>query len=244
MRPRMKDLADRVVAMFLAGGWVMWPILALSLLSVALSIERGMFWASRGGGGGGRRRSARVGRINTALRRGDFAEARRLAEAEPSVYGWFAAELLERIADGGDAGDVEAVAVEVVEAARPRVERFSLTLSTIITAAPMLGIFGTVIGIIDSFRLLGARSEINVEPAAVAGGISVALYTTAFGLIVAMGALFPYVVFRGSADRCFSRFEAIVAAAKQGASKRSAAKVATARQADGELSEPAVRGTR
>lgn len=213
----MKELADRVVSMFLAGGWVMWPILALSLLSVALSIERGMFWVSRGGGG--RRGAARVAEVTAALRRGDFAGARRLAEAEPSVYGWFAAELVERVQDAGDAGDVEAVAVEVVEAVRPRVERFGLTLSTIITAAPMLGIFGTVIGIIESFRLLGGRSEINVEPAAVAGGISVALYTTAFGLIVAMGALFPYVVFRGSADRCFSTFEAIVAAAKQGASK-------------------------
>lgn len=199
----------------------MWPILALSLASVALSLERGMFWASRSGGGGGRRRDARLAKLNAALRRGDFAEAERIAEREPSIYGWFASELIERVRDGGEAGDVEAVAVEVVELARPRVERFSLTLSTIITAAPMLGIFGTVIGIIESFRLLGARSEINVEPAAVAGGISVALYTTAFGLVVALGALFPYVAFRGRADRCFSRLEAIVAAAKQGAGRRS-----------------------
>ncbi len=204
--------------MFRAGGWVMWPLLGLSLLSVALSLERAMFWTSGSGGGGGRRRDQRLTKLCAALRRGDAEAARRVAERDGSVYGWFASALIERLGEGG-AGEIEAASAELVEAARPRVERFALTMSTIITAAPMLGILGTVIGIIDSFRLLGERQDVIVEPAAVAGGIAVALYTTAFGLIVALVTLFPYVACRGAADRCFSRLEAMIAAAAHGAGK-------------------------
>jgi biopolymer transport protein ExbB len=213
--PRMGQTFEQVMTVFRAGGWVMWPLLGLSLLSVAVILERVMFWTSRSGGGGGRGRDARLAKLGAALRRGDTASAQRLTEKDASVYSWFAAELLERTAGGG-ADDVEAAAVVLVESARPRVERFSLTMSTIITAAPMLGILGTVMGIIESFRLLGAREDVVVEPAAVASGIAVALYTTAFGLIVALITLFPYVAFRGAADRCFSRLEALVAAAARG----------------------------
>ena len=212
----MAEVFDQIVGVFRAGGWVMWPLLGLSLLSVALSLERAMFWSSRSGGGGGRRRDERLAKVCAALRRGDVEAARRAAERDDSVYGWFAGALVERLGEGG-AGEVEAASVELVESVRPRVERFALTMSTIITAAPMLGILGTVIGIIDSFRLLGERQDVIVEPAAVAGGIAVALYTTAFGLIVALVTLFPYVVFRGAADRCFSRLESIIAAAAHGA---------------------------
>jgi biopolymer transport protein ExbB len=211
----MSQMVDQLQTVFLAGGWVMWPLLGLSLLSVTVTLERALFWTSRSGGGGGRRRDGRLAKLSAALRRGDAQAAQRITEKEASIYGWFAAELLER-AGSGNAEDIEAVAVELVEASRPRVERFALTMSTIITAAPMLGILGTVMGIIESFRLLGAKGDVVVEPAAVASGIAVALYTTAFGLIVALITLFPYVAFRGAADRCFSRLESLVSAAARG----------------------------
>jgi biopolymer transport protein ExbB len=79
----------------------------------------------------------------------------------------------------------------------------------------MLGILGTVTGIIQSFELLGGARTI-VDPRDVSGGIAEALITTAAGLIIALGALFPYMAFKAQADRALGRFEAIVTAAKQG----------------------------
>ena len=67
-------------------------------------------------------------------------------------------------------------------------------LDTVITSAPLLGILGTVLGIIDSFELLAARSD--VDPLAVSGGVSEALITTATGLVIALLVIFPYNVFR------------------------------------------------
>ena len=88
-------------------------------------------------------------------------------------------------------------------------------LSTIVTASPMLGILGTVTGIIQSFELLGGSQSI-IDPNDVSGGIAEALITTAAGLIIALMALFPYMIFRTQSERALGRFEAIVTAAKQG----------------------------
>ncbi|MEX0887620.1 MAG: MotA/TolQ/ExbB proton channel family protein, partial [Phycisphaeraceae bacterium] len=95
---------------------------------------------------------------------------------------------------------------------RRRIERFLPTLSTIITAAPMLGILGTVLGIIASFDLLGARPDAT-DPRQVSQGIAEALLTTAAGLVIAVFTLFPYNAFRAQIDRTLARLEALAAAA-------------------------------
>ncbi len=88
-------------------------------------------------------------------------------------------------------------------------------LSTIVTAAPMLGILGTVIGIIQSFELLGGDATIT-DPNQVSGGIAEALITTATGLVVALLALFPYMLFRGRQDRAIGRLESLATSAIAG----------------------------
>ncbi len=127
-----------------------------------------------------------------------------------SPFGRVAAALLRR-------GSTDAVAVEAVEQQRPRLDRFMVTLSTVITAAPLLGILGTVVGIIESFRILGEQSTLT-DPREVAGGIATALLTTALGLVVALMTLFPYMVFKSHVDRALGRLESVVAAAQQGES--------------------------
>ena len=84
------------------------------------------------------------------------------------------------------------------------------------TAAPLLGILGTVIGIIQSFQLLGTQSTLT-DPREVAGGIAAALLTTAFGLIVALVTLFPYMLFKGQSNRAVGRMETLIASAQHGA---------------------------
>ena len=179
------------------------PLLALSIVAITLVIERSLFWISAHRPGHIRR----LARLTTSLREGRRENATTIAESDASVYGQVAARLL-------DAGASEAVSMEAVEAVRPRLDRFMVTLSTIITAAPLIGILGTVIGIIQSFKLLG--DETITDPQQVAGGIATALLTTALGLVVALMTLFPFMIFRSQVDRALGRLEMLIAAAQQG----------------------------
>jgi len=189
------------------GGYVMVPLLVLSIISVALILERCWFWLLVGGRGSMRR----IEKLNSVLRRGEFEKAMKLVKKDSSPYGLVAKALLED-------GSSDAVAMEAVELQRPRIDRFMVALSTIITAAPLLGILGTVLGITQSFRLLGEQSVLT-DPSDVAGGIAAALLTTALGLIVALVTLFPYMLFRGWSSRAIGRIEAVIAAAQQGDEK-------------------------
>jgi len=205
-----------VMEWFRSGGWVMWPLLALSVTSVALTIERAVFWWRAHGGG----RAGRATAISAEAAAGRLDAARAAARADRGVYGAFAIELLDRVESTRDAEAVNAIAHDLAEQARGSIERFGATLTTIITAAPMLGILGTVSGIIRSFRLLDA-DQAAVDPSLVAGGISEALITTAFGLMIAIVTLFPYAVFRAHADRCLGRLVAISAAVGAAVAQRS-----------------------
>ncbi|MEW6071517.1 MAG: MotA/TolQ/ExbB proton channel family protein [Planctomycetota bacterium] len=115
-----------------------------------------------------------------------FRERRRPASA--AVVELLAAH--PEVGNGGGETDLE-FPLRVEER---RLERGMAVLDTIITAAPLLGILGTVLGIIDSFELLSARSV--QDPLAVTGGVAEALITTASGLVIALGVIFPYNYFR------------------------------------------------
>ena len=82
-------------------------------------------------------------------------------------------------------------------AAVHRLERYLITLGTIASAAPLLGLLGTVIGMIEIF---GSQTPSGSNPAMLAHGISIALYNTAFGLIIAIPSLMFYRYFRGLVD--------------------------------------------
>ena len=219
------DIAQSFMTFMERGGIVMWPLLLLSVLTVAITAERAIFW-TRVHGRGGRRRLAR---LNRALHDGNAAEFAELARTDPSPY----AELARRL--HGPNQD-EAQAIAEAEEIRPRFDRGLVILSTIITAAPMLGILGTVIGIIQSFELLGGDASIN-DPRQVSGGIAEALITTATGLVVALLALFPYMIFRGQQERSMGRMESLIVSAMHGA-ERSPAK---AKSMDRRTAEPATR---
>ena len=227
---------DALTTLIERGGIVMIPLLALSVLSLALVFERSWFWWQTSRGGARRRFT----RLIEFLRTGD-TRAESLLASDNSIYAAVA-----RAVTGPTISD--AAAITAVETQRPRMERFMTTLSTIITAAPLLGILGTVLGIIQSFELLGAEETLT-DPRTVSAGIAEALLTTAAGLVVALFTLFPYMIFRGQLDRALGRMEAIIAAAHEGAALRVASE--TARAADrtrvpvedlaGAGSEPAAR---
>ena len=189
------------------GGPVMWPLLVMSLVSLSFTFERLLFWMTTNRPGRGRW----LVTLCDLFRAGATEGVRSAIRGDASVYARTAAGILER-------GASEAAVIETVETVRPSIERFASVQSTIITAAPLLGILGTVTGIIKSFSLLSdGVSERVTDPSLVAGGIAEALITTAFGMLVAILALIPYAIFRAMTDRCFGRLEIIAATAEQGA---------------------------
>lgn len=194
--------ADLFWSLMERGGPVMWPILLLSIISVALVLERAWFWHMNHAGG----RIAWLGRLGAAMRKGDRAACEKLLRRNRTIYGRIAERML-------DEGATESVALDAVEQERPRIDRFMNMLSTIVTAAPMLGILGTVTGIIKSFDLMGQQSGM-IDPRMVSGGIAEALLTTAAGLVVALLTLFPFMAFRVQADRALGRIESLIAAAR------------------------------
>ena len=190
------------------GGMLMWPLLLLSVITCAVTIERAVFWGrvhSRSG-------LRRLAELNNALRKGQCRTDSTAIASDPSPYGRLAREILQ-----GD-GD-ETMAIAAAEEVRPRFERGLVILSTVVTAAPMLGILGTVVGIIQSFELLGGDASIS-DPRQVSGGIAEALITTASGLVVALIALFPYMVFRAQQERATGRMESVISAALRGFAQR------------------------
>ena len=182
------------------GGLVMWPLLIMSVIGVTLCLERLWFWLTTNRPG----RREDLQRLARLLRENKNDQALQLATRDRSVYGKLVSQLL-------DEPVTEALVVDVVEFQRPKLERFMPTLSTIITAAPMLGILGTVLGIISSFEVIAAAGSTG-DPSLVSQGIAEALLTTASGLIVALLVLIPYNLFRSQVDRTLGRIEMLVAA--------------------------------
>lgn len=174
-----------------AGGWVMWPILLASVIAMAIVVER--FWSLQ------RKRIAPdnlVAQVWQWLRGGQLDDARLQALRAGSPLGRvLAAGLVNRRHD-------RAIIRESIEEAGRLVafelERYLNTLGTIAAVSPLLGLLGTVFGMIQMFSALKTAGA--GDPAELAGGIGQALITTAAGLLVAIPALYFYRYFRGRVD--------------------------------------------
>ena len=166
--------------LFLKGGPVMWPLLATSVISLSIVIERLIFlWRQRK-----RTRPEDVAEILSHVRRGALDQATKLAlESQDPVAQVLAQGLLRR---------KKALSEALMQAASQQSALYVKGISaleTIVTLAPFLGLLGTVTGMIRAFGLIGAK-ELEA-PVAITGGISEALIATAFGLMIALFTLVP-----------------------------------------------------
>ena len=169
---------------FKAGGPVMWPLLAVSLLSLTVIFERVIFWVRLGR----RRNQALVDQFLELAEKGDLEKAARIAQGtEDPVLRTLHCGLVHR-----NWSLTQAMAQQGVEEVR-RMRRYLALLDTCITVAPLLGILGTVTGIIGAFQVVGGSGI--PDPKAVTGGIAEALITTVFGLVIAIYSLFPFNYF-------------------------------------------------
>lgn len=174
-----------------AAGWPIWPLLLASIIAVALIIER--FTALR------RSRITPSGLLQSVVadvRQGNVsAEALQRLEAHSPLGRVFAAGL----ANMQNSREVMKEAIE--EAGRGvahELERFLTTLGTIAAVSPLMGLFGTVVGMIEIFGSPTAGGGNN--PQMLAHGISIALYNTGFGLVIAIPAMVFYRHFRALVD--------------------------------------------
>ncbi len=186
----LNSLESSVFAIIQAAGWPIWPLLAASVIAVAIIIERFM-----------------------SLRRSKIVP-QGLLDSVVSDYrkGGLNAEMVNRVAGHSPLGQVLAAGLRNVRSSREvmkecieeagaavthELERFLTTLGTIASMAPLMGLFGTVVGMIEIF---GSQTATGSNPQQLAHGISVALYNTGFGLVIAIPAMIFYRHFRALVD--------------------------------------------
>lgn len=173
-----------------AAGWPIWPLIIASIIAVAIIVER--LWALR-------------------------AELIAPSNLLPEVQRWLGQggvnkETLVKLQQHSLLGEIFASALANVDSSREvmkeaieesgravahKLEKYLTTLGTIATVSPLLGLLGTVIGMVELF---GAFTATGHDVAQFARGISVALYNTAGGIVVAVPAMIFYRYFRGKVD--------------------------------------------
>jgi len=180
-----------LLAIFQAAGWPIWFLLVASIVAVALIVERLI-----------------------TLRREKILP-RNLLDEVIRVYrsGKVTPDVVDKLEQNSPLGAVLAAALRNVDAPRDvmkesieeagrgvaqNLERFLTTLGTIASLAPLMGLFGTIVGMIEIFGAATPTGGNN--PAQLAHGISVALYNTGFGIAIAMPALVFYRHFRNLVD--------------------------------------------
>jgi biopolymer transport protein ExbB len=173
-----------------AAGWPIWPLLFASVIAVALIIER------------------------LIVLRGEKIVPQGLLEKVVEAYQkqGVTPQLVDNLAKDSPLGRVLAAGLRNYRAPRPvmkeaiedegrtvghQLERFLTTLGTIASISPLLGLFGTVIGMIEIF---GSQSPSGTNPQQLAHGISIALYNTAFGILIAIPSMIFFRHFRGKVE--------------------------------------------
>jgi biopolymer transport protein ExbB len=176
--------ANIVVVTFVKGGWVMWPILATFFLALCVILDRAVWWVRHRDG---QRRSHRETACD-ALSVGDFQTAWKLVKNTPDPY-------LENLREGILHAHTSMQAAMQLHATQVvgKSEAGMWAIGTFITLAPLLGLFGTVIGLMGSFEAIGSE---DLAVAKVTGGIGEALIATACGIAIAVLCLLPYNFFR------------------------------------------------
>jgi biopolymer transport protein ExbB len=169
------------------GGVIMIPILACSIISITIIIERAIFWLKQ-------KQTITPEQLLNIARKGDFDKM--ISESQKVNHP------IARMLTAGAANTNPSSAITMEAAAMDEIDRMKKylpALDTIITLAPLLGLLGTIIGMIQSFDIISLTGL--GQPHAVTGGVAEALIATAAGLIVAILTLIPYNYFISKVEK-------------------------------------------
>ncbi len=178
-----------MLEIFKSGGPVMYPLLACSIIVMTVIIERIIFWTRMNM----QRNQSLVDEVLELCRTGDWGSVReKTTESKDYIIRILITGILHR--EFSMIRAMESAGAEEIK----RMRRYMGVIDTMITVTPLLGIFGTVLGIITSFDVLGTT---GIEhPEAVTAGIAQALLTTATGLGIAILSVFPYNYFNSRVE--------------------------------------------
>ena len=188
-------LANIVVDTFLEGGWVMWPILATFFLGLCVILDRAVWWLRFTS----TLQPAKQEQARVAIGTGDFNTAWNLTQNTADPF-------LRNLREGMTHAHTSMLAAMQLDATHliEKSEARMWVISTLITLAPLLGLFGTVVGIMGSFSFVGDE---QLAATKVSGGIAEALIATACGIGIAILCLLPYNFFRKRVSVLRSSFE-------------------------------------
>lgn len=187
-------------SILLSAGWPIWPLLIISIVGLAIVLERSWYL-----------RQTHIfpkncletafSLVNQLLNKKtgleqSISELAQLSPASPLL----ACALREKLNDSSADAALEELQV-TAQATWQKLDRYLGALATIATVAPLLGLFGTVVGMIEIFGSQGAINGAAGSPQQLAHGISVALYNTAFGLLIAIPALAAWRGLRAMANQ-------------------------------------------
>ena len=188
-----------MVQLFLDGGPVMWPLLGCLIISIVFITQRSIFWIVLSA------KSDKKSVLDAMkkLKEGDLDSARTCLANSKDFY----AKTMKEVLSYNPENFKSVVDINVSENVE-KMRRFHNILDTIISVAPLLGILGTVMGIIISFQMIGS-SGIQ-DPKAVTGGIGQALITTASGLSIAIFTLIGYNFFNAKIEKTTAELEGVL----------------------------------
>lgn len=198
----MQDWAS-VLAAVRVGGWVIYPLTILAILAVAITLERAYVFLRFGRLPGALHDTHEIthtmaasgsaldwaGRLKDASSQNAFRRMNAPWVPDPSVPLWLR----------------EAKAQSVASQIERDMSKGFWVLETIVTAAPLLGLLGTIVGMMHSFQLFGGDGL--VDPGGVTGGVAQSLVATAIGLVVALFALFAFNYFSRRLERLMDELE-------------------------------------
>lgn len=189
------------VALF-GAEWVMWLLLVLSVISIAVMVERAIFF---------KRYTEDVPSLSHSIRAAISGGGIEAADADLKERSSMEAEILRPtlrfMSSGGQA--LESSFRSEYDKRRPELEKGLNFLATVGSNAPFIGLFGTVIGVIEAFHHLGAGSD-DAAMAKVMAGIAEALVATGVGLFVAIPAVVAYNIFQARVERVEEGIGALV----------------------------------
>lgn len=193
--PRM----DSIKHYFQAGGWVMWPLLALSLASIAVIIERALSY----------RTLAHVAprllsQVSQLVDQGRYEEAHKMCIGQPGPVAACLATVIQHRQMPVE--DIERNVQEVGEDYFIKLEKYLPLLDTTTTISPLLGLLGTLFGMIGTFQAIAAAKNSGANDS-ILSGVGEALYATATGLTIAVVCFVAYNYFNARQRRATAEME-------------------------------------
>lgn len=177
------------ISYFQRGGFIMWPLLCLSIAAVAIAVERWLFFNKADSGERFKKKFCKL------IEQGDWVSAKNFADNVKGEIAKLATIVMER---HGNFERLEAFVASRSERALNRFEDYLSYLGVIISLSPVLGLLGTITGMIASFNALNQNND---NPLAVTAGIGEALITTVFGLCISIVAICFHAYFQKRLSR-------------------------------------------